>query len=101
MKDFYISLDTYLIKWLKNIKMEWQVRRLWLAYYNKNMFCSVKRRLPMLEFIFMIVEIEHIYGITFYASEFRRVQNYHTLLTVVKGKINEKDRRKKEVYSHE
>lgn len=48
-----------------------------------------KKRLPMLEYIFLVVEIEQYYNITIYASEFRAAQEYSMLLSIVyQRKIN-------------
>lgn len=62
-----------------------------LCFYRLLYKSIVLKRSKKLPFICAMARLEQIFGITFYASEFRTLFHYRTLVYITKEKVNEKD----------
>ena len=90
MKHYRNLLHTYMGNCLIKYRLNREIKSIWLRHCTKKQnSMRSKKRLPMLEYIFLVVEIEQYYNITIYASEFRDAQEYSMLLSIVyQRKIN-------------
>lgn len=77
------------------MEIKQQIRKSWIKHcHMKGNCCFTINKPSMLEFVFLIVEIEQKYGITFHAYEFRKIQKFNILHKKVRDKINEKQGKK-------
>lgn len=80
--------------YMKNVIEEMRIEIgvfLVLHYYvllNRSIDSKRNEKLP---FIRSIARLEQMFGITFYASEFRNLFHYRNLVNATKEKISEKD----------